>query len=54
MIALLNATEEYGQAELNLQTLLGIHKVKPDSKTATRLHDALRMRFGREVEVISQ
>jgi hypothetical protein len=53
MIALLNATEDYAQAELNLQTLIGIHKVKPDSKTASRLRDALRMRFSREVEITS-
>jgi hypothetical protein len=51
MIILLNATEDFSQAELNLQTLLGIHKVKPDSKTAMRLYDALRMRFGKPVGI---
>jgi hypothetical protein len=51
MVELLNATNDYSQAELNLQTLLGIHKVKAESKTAHRLHDALRMRFGMLVEI---
>jgi len=54
MIALLNSTSDYSQAELNLQTLLGIHKVKSDSKTANRLHDVLRMRFGMQVEIIAE
>ena len=45
-IILLNAIKDYPQAELNLRSLLELHKVKPDSKVAMRLNEALRMRFG--------
>jgi hypothetical protein len=52
MIDLINATNDYSQAELNLHTLLGIHKVKSDSKTAHRLQEVLRMRFGKQSELL--
>jgi hypothetical protein len=46
MVAMLNSIEDYSQAELNLNTLLQIHKVDGDSKVAVRLKEALHMRFG--------
>lgn len=44
-IAMLNTIEDYSQAELNLRSLLDMHKIRPDSKTALRLNEALRLRF---------
>ena len=50
-IAMLNATRDYSQAQLNLNTLLHMHKVEPDSKVAIRLTEALQLRFGRIVNL---
>jgi hypothetical protein len=45
MIVMLNSSEEYSQAQLNLKTLLGIHKISSESKTALRLEEVLCRRF---------
>ncbi len=52
-ISMLNSIEDYSQAELNLQTLLQIHKISQDSKTAHRLEAALQLRFGISSTIIS-
>ncbi len=44
-ITLLNTIEDYSQAELNLRSLLDMHKIRADSKTSIRLNQALRLRF---------
>ncbi len=44
-IIMLNSIDDYSQAELNLNTLLQIHKVLPDTKVAARLYEVLRLRF---------
>src|SRR5205807_8322006 len=44
MLRVLNAAREYDQAKLNFETLLGIRRISPESKTARRLAKALRLR----------
>jgi len=44
-LVMLNAIKDYTHAELNLSSMLHMHKIPPESKVAIRLHEALRLRF---------
>ncbi|MEP7236097.1 MAG: hypothetical protein ABI778_12450, partial [Ignavibacteriota bacterium] len=45
-ISLLNNIDDLSVAELNVNTLLQIHRIPNDSKVAAKLFKALRSRFG--------